>query len=128
MNENSPNPTSNQTPAAIASGVTKFLNGFNQASTAIQWVVLIAMTIGGYWLYTRDMHTVSAQTIKEIQNEQKLVREYLNERRNFRDKQFEELKSEMMTREVFDVYMKTWTERQNRQEDLLNKILENQHK
>lgn len=107
---------------------SKFLHGFNQASTLIQWAVLIAMTIGGYWLYSRDSQTVSAQTIKELQSEQKQVREYLSERRSFRDKQFDELKSVMMTKEVFDVYIRTWTERQNRQEDLINKVLENQHK
>jgi uncharacterized protein HemX len=102
----------------------RFLNGFNSALPVAALVWAICLTIGGYWLYVRDSQTVQAQEVKELKQGQKTIEKTMEDRKQERDKQFQELKEMMLTKEVFNVYHKADTERMERMEKMLERLLE----
>lgn len=110
----------------ISSEKKSFFSGFLTYLPVVNWVLTIAVAVGMFALSTRDNQTVQASEITRIINEQKAVRDQINERKTERDKQIEELRRVMLTREVFDAYHAADAERMTRMEKMMEQLLSNQ--
>lgn len=108
--------------------LAQFIAGANQVLPIVILIWAIIGSVFGYWLFNRDAQTVSAQTIKEIQTEQKNIRSVIDERKLEHDRQFEALEKKILTREIFEAYHQSDRARMDRMETLINRILENQIK
>jgi hypothetical protein len=102
----------------------KFADTFNKTASLIQWILMVAMIIGGYLLYQRDTATVQAQTIRDLQAGQTETKKTIEDRKKERDTQFLELERKILTKEMFDIYQKNNSERMDRIEKMLEKLLE----
>lgn len=94
----------------------------------MNWILTIVVAIGVFVVGSRDTQKDQSFAIQKVEAGQQRLEDTFRQRVEARDKQIESLKQSILTKEVFDVYQKNWTERENRQDELLNKILENQHK
>ena len=101
----------------------RFWNGFLKILPFLQWVLTIAIAVGLYALTTRDTQTAQAFEINKITSEQQNLRRDFEARKNERDKQIEEIKKEMLTRDVFDAYHETDVKRMERIEKMLEDLL-----
>ena len=117
-----------QMPQPSPSTGSSYLAGFLKILPVLQWALTIFATIGFFVLSTRDAQTVQASEITRIVNEQKAVRDLMTERKTERDKQVEELKRIMLTKEIFDAYYQNLKDEQLRQRQMLEKIIENQNR
>ena len=88
----------------------------------------IAVAVAVFALTTRDAQTVQASEITRIVNEQKAVRDLMNERKTERDKQLDELKKVILTKDVFDAFHNNDVARMERMERMLQQILEHQNR
>lgn len=102
----------------------KFIGGFNQALPVIGLIYAVFLTVGGYWLYTRDAQTVQAQELRDVKTGQKQLEKVMDERTLKRDQQLNEMKNQMLTRELYEAYHKGDIERMERMEKMLERILE----
>lgn len=84
----------------------------------------VIIAIGLFAVATRDAQTVQASEINRIINEQKSLRDLMNERKGERDKQVEELKKIMLTKDIFDAYHQNDVQRMERIEKMLQQLLE----
>lgn len=104
-----------------------FLAGFLRVLPIIQWSLTIVIAIGLFILSQRDSQTVQAQDTRDNQKRIEQVERKMDERKADRDRQFDELKRTILTREVYDAYHNADNERMNRMEKMMEKILENQN-
>ncbi len=114
---NSITPESGNEPKKPLDAALKFL-------PLAQWIVTIIIGIAVFGIGFRDAQKDQSAELSRIQNEQKAIRDTLAERKTTRDKQVEDLKSSLVTREVFTAYMEAIKDEQNRQRQLLEKLLE----
>ena len=106
------------------SAANNYLAGFLKILPVLQWGLTIACAVAFFILATRDAQTVQASEINRIVNEQKATRDLMTERKNERDKQVEELKRIMLTKDIFDAYHQNDVQRMERIEKMLQQILE----
>ena len=117
-----------QMPQSPASGSNNYLAGFLKILPVLQWAMTIAVAVAVFALTTRDAQTVQASEITRIVNEQKAVRDLMTERKTERDKQFDELKKVVLTKDVFDAFHNNDVARMERMERMLQQILEHQNR
>lgn len=103
-----------------------FLPGFLRVLPLIQWILMICIAVGMYFLSTRDSQTVQAQQLGEVRNEQRAIRDTVDKNKAEREKQLDDLKRQMLTKEVFEAYHQNDSERFGRMEKLLEQLLSNQ--
>lgn len=104
-----------------------FLAGFLRVLPIIQWALTVIVAIGLFVLSQRESQTVQAQDIRDTQKKVENLERDIDKQKSERDRQIEELKRTILTREVYDAYHNADTERMNRMEKMIERILENQN-
>lgn len=102
----------------------RIVDGFNKGLPIAFLVWGIALSVGGYFLYIRDTATVQAQSIRDVQREVDGVKKTMDERKSERDKQIFEMRSIIVTKDIFDERTKAIQDEQLRQRQMLERILE----
>lgn len=105
---------------------TGFVAGFMKYLPIIQWALTIVIAIFVFVLSQRDSQTVQAQDIRDTAKRVDMMERDREKSKAERDRQLEELKKTILTREVYDAYHNADTERMNRLEKMVERILENQ--
>ena len=105
---------------------TGFVAGFFKYMPIVQWALTIVIAIGLFAVSQRDSQTVQGHEIRETQEKVKAVESEMDRRRDEREKQMEEMKRTVLTREVFEAYHKADQERMTRLEKMIERLLENQ--
>lgn len=96
---------------------------FLRVLPVIQWAMTIAIAIAVFALTTRDTQQVQSSEIGRILRDQQDIRATMAERKTEREKQIEELKREMLTKQVFEAYHSADLQRLERIEKMLEEIL-----
>lgn len=113
--------TSTSTPET-----TGFFAGINKALPFIQWAMMIAVAVGLYAVASRDTQKDQSFEINNLKTGQQQIKEDAIKRNELHEKQFDSIKKEMLTRDVFEAYMKAIANEQEQQRRLTERILENQ--
>lgn len=103
-----------------------YLDSFLKILPFVQWILTILIAIAVFGIGFRDSQTIQSQTIRDIQKDHDNLRRSVDERKNEQDKQFTELKNQVVTRELFEERTKQIQDEQTRQRQLIERILENQ--
>lgn len=90
----------------------------------VRWGIVAAMFLFGVYLYQRDTNAASTVNIADLKSGQESMKAEMARRVADRDKQIEELRRAMLTREVFEAYHQADKLRMERIEQLLNRLLE----
>ena len=101
-----------------------FLSGILKVLPLLQIAATVVIAVGLYAVATRDAQTVQASEINRILNEQKATRDLMTERKNERDKQIDELKKIMLTKDIFEAYHSNDVQRMERMEKMMQQMLE----
>lgn len=102
----------------------KFLEQVSKYSGLAQWIVTIVIGIAVFGIGFRDTQRDQSVEINRIINDQKALKDTMNERKAARDKEFDELRKQMITREIFTAYMDSIKDEQSRQRGMIEKLLE----
>lgn len=114
----------NQNPQQTESG---FVTGFLKFLPVIQWIVMIIIAVCVFVLSQRDMQTAQAQEVKDSTRKIVALEIYNTKREAEIDRQFEQLRREMLTREVFGAYHAADSARMDRMEKMLEQMIVNQN-
>lgn len=93
-----------------------------------RWAIVLAMFIFGAYIYQRDTNAQQVFNIGDMKRDHETLRSRVNELKDLRDKQFEEMNRKILTREVFEAYHKVDSERLDRMEKVVEQILDRQVK
>lgn len=114
---NSQIPTSEPPRKNVTDTILKFLPLSN-------WIITVTIGIAVFGLGFRDTQTNQGAELNRIVNDQKAIRDTMNERKNGWDKNLQEFRDTMVTRDVFKAYMDSIKDEQNRQRGMIEKLLE----
>lgn len=92
----------NQTSQTNDLPVKKFVDSFLKFLPVVQWILMMVIGIAVFAIGFRDTQTTQAQEVREIRAEQTQIKQTMSDRKNERDKQFEDLRRSIITKEVFD--------------------------
>ena len=80
-----------------------------------------------FYIWTQNSSAISqAQEIRENKENIKQVQQRMEERKTERDKQMDEIKKTIVTKDLFEAYHKNDVERMDRIEKGIERILQNQ--
>ncbi len=105
-----------------------FLAGFLKWLPVIQWTLTIIIAIGVVILSQRDSQTTQAQEVKETSKKVAALESTMDRRKEDRDRQFEQLRKEMLTRELYEAYHKNDAEKFERMEKMLEQAISMQNR
>lgn len=114
----------NSTPATWYDG--SFFKGFQSVLPFINWAILLTCFVGGAMLFNRDSNISQAAALRELQAEQKRTLEAVALNKQERVGQIQDIKKEMLPREVFDAKMEALRAELEQTRKLTEKILERQ--
>ena len=122
MSEQSPTIQTQTEPSKIM----KFLGGVNSALPMTILVGQIVLTIV-FYIWTQNSSAISqAQEIRENKENIKQVQQRSEERKTEYEKQIDEIKKIIVTKDLFEAYHKNDVERMDRIEKGIERILQNQ--
>lgn len=101
-----------------------FMSGLNKALPIANWVFNLAMFIGIALLASHDSAKDQTTQINEIKAGQQQLKETIETRKTERDKQFDEIKKIMLSRDVFEAYHSNDVQRMERIEKTLEQLAE----
>ena len=99
-------------------------SAFNKMLPSVQWIVTGIIAVSVAFIGFRDSQTSQAQLIRDIQKDQENLTRQVQINKNEREKQLEDLKSKIISRELFDERTKSIMDEQLRQRQILERILE----
>ena len=101
-----------------------YWDSFLKVLPLVQWILTLVIAVAVFGLGFRDTQTSQSAEINRIINDQKAIRDTMNERKTTRDKEFDELRKQMLTRDVFSAYMDSIKDELTRQRGMIEKLLE----
>ncbi len=124
--------TNQNTLDAPKSGFTKFAEGWNRTIPTVSLIVVIGGSLLTYAFTQNSSSAISAQTLKthadeinELKNTDKSLKDYLEQRRQKRDSDIDEIKKTMLPRDLYEAYHKADQEKLDRIEKLLENVIAN---
>ena len=115
---------SSQMPERPAPDTKNYLTGFLKILPLVQWIVVIITAIGVFAIGFRDTQTVQSQTLRDVQKDYDNLSRTVQNNRADREKQLEELKMRIVTKDIFEERTRAIQEEQLRQRGMLERILE----
>jgi hypothetical protein len=88
----------------------------------VRWAIVIGFFIFGLYLYQRDTNAQQTVSVSDIQREQNIAKAAFSEYKSANDQQFQQLRREVLTRELFEAYRAADMERIARMEKSLEAI------
>lgn len=85
----------------------------------LPWVIALGVGAFGVYMYQRDTNTQQIVNVTEMQRKQEISEKNLADYKNETNGKIDKLRQEMLTRELFEVYRKSDTERWDRMEKTL---------
>ena len=80
----------------------KYWDSFLKILPLVQWILTLVIGIAVFGLGFRDTQTSAAQNIRDVAKDQDALRRQMDDRKSERDKQIDDLRKTVITREVFD--------------------------
>lgn len=117
-------PTNNSTSQAWYDG--KFFKSCMALLPLFRWLIVLAMFLAGVYVYQRDTNAASVVNIADLQRGQESIKLDILNRAAARDKQLEDVKRQMLTREVFEAYHESDKQRLERIESMIQRLLEHE--
>lgn len=100
----------------------KFYRSIKELLPWFRWVIVGIMFAVGVYIYQRDTNAQQTVSVQDIQREQATAKAVLSEYKVKTEEQFQQLRREMLTRELFEAYRAADIERMNRMEKSLEMI------
>lgn len=104
-----------------------FLKGFLQYLPVVQWVMTFAIGAVVFGLSFKDSQTVQAQDVRENKQQIVALQSLVENNKRDREKQLEELKGKVLTKDVFEAYHQNDVARMERIEKLCEQMLQSQN-
>lgn len=104
-------------------GAKRYWDSFLKILPFIQWVVTIVTVIGVFAVGFRDSQTSQAQNIRDLQKDTDNLRRTIDDRKTERDKQMDEFKKTIVTKDLFEERTRAILDEQIRQRQILERLL-----
>ena len=113
-----------QMPQAQPAAGSNYLAGFLKILPLVQWIVVIITAIGVFAIGFRDTQTVQSQTLRDVQKDYDNLSRTVQNNKSEREKQLEELRGRIVTKDIFEERTRAIQDEQLRQRGMLERILE----
>lgn len=100
----------------------KFYKSCLAAFAVLRWVIVAGVFAFGAYIYQRDVNAQQTVNLVDVKREQDQLRATFTEYKMDAERQFQTLRKEMLTRELYEVYRKGDSERLERIEKSLEII------
>jgi hypothetical protein len=97
----------------------KFFKSCQAAMPFVRWGIIAAMFLSGVYMYQRDTNAAANVNLLDLQKGQESIKLDIIQRAATRDRQFDDVKKQMLTREVFEAYHESDKQRMERIEKML---------
>lgn len=70
----------------------------------VRWIIVVCMFLAGYYVYQRDVNAAQAVNVVDLKREQSELKKVVEQNKAERDRQLDEIKRTMLTRELYEAY------------------------